>query len=190
MRERPYKPFYLTCLLSIVTISACAVISFITKKQQTFLPRIQKSAHDIYAIQYDDNGGIIHTIKVSQVDQHEHDYKLANLDGTITARYGNWHVLSPNGIWHSSDDTLSLMNGVYATLIKDTERSIIQVPDIMIDTNRKIAESDSMLTVHNQDGNIEATGIIANLVNNDITLKSNITGQYTVQTKEKIDSHF
>ena len=77
------------------------------------------------------------------------------------------------------------MNGVYATLIKDTERSIIQVPDIMIDTNRKIAESNSILTVHNQDGNIQATGIIANLVNNDITL--NPISQANIPLNERKD---
>ena len=95
--------------------------------------------------------------------------------------------MAPNGIWKSKIHRLDLYNGVHATSTKDNERSFIQIPDIHIDTHMQTAESDSPLTITNNDGILHATGLFADLARSTITLRSNITGQYTITSKEKID---
>jgi LPS export ABC transporter protein LptC len=174
------KRFFQYGLLSAILVGCYTVVYHLSHKNVLYLTNIQKSAERVSAYRFDHSGQPSKVLQVALVYQHHDSYVLEDIQARTHSNLGSWILDASHGIWKRSQHLIELDKGVFARLKNNEIAGTIITQAITVDTQQQTATNDLPVTIQTEQGNIEATGIFADLDKQTIELRSNIKGSYIV----------
>ena len=165
----------------LAILAGCYLLAYhYAHKNHLYLTNIQKSAQQVSAYRFDSSGQPSKVLKVALVYQQHDGYILENIQARTHSNLGSWILDASHGIWKKNQHIIELDQGVFARLKNPQLTGTILTKAITVDTQKQTAENHVPVTIQTEQGNIEATGIFADLDKQTIELRSNIKGSYIV----------
>ena len=175
------KRFFQYGFLCCILVACYVAIYHYSHNHRLHLTNIQKSAAHVSAYRFDHNGQPNKILQVAQIYQHTDGYILEDIQARTHSHVGSWILDASHGIWKKNQHIIELDNGIFARLKNPHISGTITTEAITVDTQKQTAENTLPVTIQTEQGNIEATGIFADLDKQTIQLRSNIKGSYLVE---------
>lgn len=182
MENRALLNRFFQCGFLLAILIGCYLLSYrYTHPNHLYLTNIQKSARQVSAYRFDNSGQPSKVLQVARVYQNHDGYVLEDIQARTYSHLGSWILDANYGLWQKSQHKIELERGVFARLKNTQITGTITTDAITVDTQKQTAENQLPVRIQTEQGNIEATGIFADLDKQTIALRANIKGSYIVE---------
>ena len=139
------------------------------------------SARDARMIETGDDGRPAFTVDARVVRQRANDSRV-QLEGPhmtfLTTENGAWQVDARSGLIQADGSSVDLYGDVKMNGAVSGTPIVIGTSTISYDTRQEIASTGAPVTFDAQGGQLEGTGLVANLKDGSVTLESNVHGTF------------